>query len=131
MPALTESNFDQNAIAEVARKLRLTWPVKIVLKGELKSRVIAGARSNGCRFSGEGEHVIELDATRSADDVNRTLAHELWHCVQAERHGSEWGRVYTAAREGSPNYWANPFERVAARCADAIVTSGIRMVVTA
>lgn len=66
-------SFDHDAIAEVARRLRLTWPITIVVKHGVKRS--DGTPVNGRLLYSEGEHVIELDVTRPADDVNRTLAH--------------------------------------------------------
>lgn len=51
----------------------------------------------------------------------------MWHGVQSERHGSEWPSRYTAAHKlAEGDRRANPFERVADRCADALVKSGSR-----
>jgi hypothetical protein len=123
---LAPSDFDLDAIRSVADDLSLTRDVTIALTGELTVKGLGPV--NGLRRDREGGHLIKLDATRPAASVNRTLAHELYHCHQAERHGVWWRMSYAAERRAAPTSRENSFERTARYFARALVRRGVRLV---
>jgi hypothetical protein len=123
--------FDLEVIRSLAQDLRLTRPITIALKnGDLIVRGRPCTTTRGVHRNREGEHVIELKASLSPEDANLVLAHELFHCVQAERYGDKWASRYKAARQAF-GYRRSHFEVSARLYADAIVRRGVRLFIQA
>jgi hypothetical protein len=73
-----------------------------------------------CRWMRGGRHLIRLRPNRPADEVSRSILHELVHAEQAEAHGSAtaWGEAYGKASAAVSDdrevaYRLNAFEREA------------------
>ena len=120
--------LDPDAIRQLVRELGISRPLNItarrgpfVKKCSCPDPTHTGRRFIGFHTVRDGEHRIEVDVTRSREDVTYTLAHELAHAAQ-------WERGEQQRHDNTLVYRANPREADADAFAASVVQRGRRLV---
>lgn len=126
MPA--RASLDLDAVRELIAELGLTLPLNFVLRDGpfVEKCSCPDPTHKGRTFVGfhsvrDGEHRIEVDATKSRARVNEILLHEIGHAVQ-------WEQGQREAHDNSLPYREDPRELDAASFAADALRRGVRLV---
>jgi hypothetical protein len=94
---MPRGRFIRSAVAEAIKLLGIKRPVVIRwADADDMTAPEAGYRMTGeHEFTADGTHRIQILRGRSSEATTRTLLHELFHAVQAERFGTraKWARA--------------------------------------
>jgi len=128
--------IDRLAVERLLGEWGITEPVTIVNRlepcdcGACRNLPDGGASEDQglygrTRVLDDGSHVIQLNSTRTADETNETLVHELRHVEQAERFVTQGKspaafESYNGLLNAMWGYWDNPLEVDARRAADEL-----------